>query len=447
MLTVRHTSQYLFRAAAEYPERVAIECEQGVISYALLAERARRIAAGLRSLQLPHKAGIGLALRDPLSWSEALFGAWEAGYGVVPMPWERSAAVLARYAMQNNVRVLLVSEGFLTAIAPTIATFAAPPIVFVVGVPSPTLRGHRTYGELKSIGGPCVVDDVPTHARALTLFDNSQTGHARGLAFTHAQLIAQLDNFDSVLPPYGDNVASKLLCLDPCPSFVTLAALLCSVRHASTLDARGGRFDVESALSRLRAGGVSSVWGWFPFHQRIASRVAADNIALPELTHLVSLGSTGFELLDHLEDAFRAPVYAAYGPPEAMHCACWNLPGARKAGSLGRIGPQLEACLSVDEDLASLRVEALGYLCVKGATVCQTFTTSTGEEVALDAQGWLASSTICYRDAAPLQASQRDRGGSRQFQHWHVSHADPTARTAQQASTAAEAPRRICDHG
>lgn len=79
----RTLADLLFEQAARYGGATAVICGDCMVSYAELAQRAGRIAAGLRTRGVRRGDRVGLLINNRLEWLEAFFGATILGAVVV----------------------------------------------------------------------------------------------------------------------------------------------------------------------------------------------------------------------------------------------------------------------------------------------------------------------------------------------------------------------------
>src|SRR5882672_10013030 len=143
----KHVTRYLLEAAAEQPDKVALELPDVEVGYGELAYEARLVADGLRSFELCDGAAIGIMLPNVPEFVEALYGAWLASDVVVPMNVLLTAAEIRYLVQDSRLAALIVVDRFLPQVEAAIHGLPNPPRVFVVGQPG----SHTPYERLVEV--------------------------------------------------------------------------------------------------------------------------------------------------------------------------------------------------------------------------------------------------------------------------------------------------------
>ena len=101
----------LLRSARWLPERPALAVgNQAVRTYAQMAQRVSRLAAGLlRILNLKRHDRVALAMKNSPEYYEILFACWHAGLTAVPMNAKLHAKEFAYILENSGARACFVS--------------------------------------------------------------------------------------------------------------------------------------------------------------------------------------------------------------------------------------------------------------------------------------------------------------------------------------------------
>ncbi|MHB9085417.1 MAG: AMP-binding protein, partial [Thiobacillus sp.] len=183
---------------------------EDAISYARLAEAARALAAGLLARGAPQGSRIALMLPTGLDFFAAFYGALYAGCVPVPLYPPARPAQLEEHL--RRIAGILANAGARWFIAdPRARTFAE-----ALSARCPTLAGVATAAELTLPGAGSPSHRAATGDLAFIQYTSGSTGDPKGVALTHANLLANIramrqaaratpdDVFVSWLPLYHD---------------------------------------------------------------------------------------------------------------------------------------------------------------------------------------------------------------------------------------------------
>ena len=175
--------------AAEAPHAVALLHGTAAITYGELAERARRLAARLRSLGIGAERRVGVCCRRDPDLVVALLAVLEAGGAYVPLDPRYPVERLRWMTEDSGLRALVAGDGVELGFLPP-------------GVP--VLRpqdGSAVDGEWR---GP----EIQPENLAYVIYTSGSTGRPKGVAITHRSVAALLDWARGTFPP--DELAGML---------------------------------------------------------------------------------------------------------------------------------------------------------------------------------------------------------------------------------------------
>ena len=108
----RTLADLLFEQAVRYPGAPAVICGDRTVSYTELAQRAGRIAAGLRGLGVRRGDRVGLLINNRLEWLESFFGATILGAVVVAFSTWSKRDELAWLLEDSDISLLIALDRF-----------------------------------------------------------------------------------------------------------------------------------------------------------------------------------------------------------------------------------------------------------------------------------------------------------------------------------------------
>ena len=406
-----NASEYLLdrRLAAGDGDRLAVTGPAGDLSYAELAERVRRTAAGLRAAGVQPEQRILMVMADSPHFVVVYLAAMRVGAIPVPVSTMLRADGIAELLRDSRARFLAVTSEFATAaesaaaaapeLAGILADFQSSPGRTALRNPPMPAVPVYTFDELASADPDDFVYDTTADSPAFWLYTSGTTGTPKGAMHRHGSIPVVCETYgeqvlgitpddrclsaakaffayglgNSLLFPLAVGAASVLL---PQPSRPDLIAET-AVKYGATLFFGGPTF----FANMLRAGMPPDALGGV----RLA---ASAGEALPAALYQRWTSHFGVDIIDGI------------GMTEMLHIFLSNVPGAVKPGTTGVAVPGYDLKL-VDEETGNEIPGAgvPGTLFVRGAS------TATGYWARYDAsrlvsQGeWLRTGDTYVRDA------------------------------------------------
>ncbi|AHK34298.1 O-succinylbenzoate-CoA ligase [Rhodococcus opacus PD630] len=168
------------------PQREAIFDGTRRLTHGELADRAWRIAAGLRAQGVKPGDTVGVLAGNTAFGIETFLGIVAAGAAFVPYNWRWATEELAHGINETGARVVLVGDGFDAAIAEVLAGDDLEAPVAVVH------EGDEFDHLLRSEP----IKDVPVQASdaACILFTGGTTGFSKGVVLSHSAILTNAVN-------------------------------------------------------------------------------------------------------------------------------------------------------------------------------------------------------------------------------------------------------------
>ena len=180
-------AKYLLDCNNSRPEKLAFIDDQDTLTYGLLNERVRRVAAGLRSLGIKREERVLLLMHDCNDWPVSFLGAMYAGLVPVAVNTLLTADDYAYMLEHSRAQAVLVSGALLPAL--TAAMIKSDHEVCKVVVSRPAAPLHPAEVEFETF----VQAHTPLNKPAATgpddpgfwLYSSGSTGRPKGTVHSH----------------------------------------------------------------------------------------------------------------------------------------------------------------------------------------------------------------------------------------------------------------------
>ncbi len=406
MAQLFNASEYLLdrRLAAGDGDRLALTGPGGDVSYAELAERVRRTAAGLRAVGVRPEQRIVMVMADSPHFAVVYLAAMRVGAIPVPVSTMLRADGIAELLRDSRAGFLAVTSEF-AAVAESAAvlacTGAAPELTAILAdcelasAPRPV----HLLDDLAAAAPDDFVYGTSADSPAFWLYTSGTTGAPKGAMHRHGSVPVVCETYgrrvlgiqpddrclsaakaffayglgNSLLFPLAVGAASVLL---PRPSRPDLIAET-AVKYGATLFFGSPTF----FANMLRAGMAADALG--------AVRLAASaGEALPAALYQRWTGHFGVDIIDGI------------GMTEMLHIFLSNAPGAVKPGTTGVAVPGYDLKL-VDEDTGHevAAAGAPGTLFVRGASAATGYWSRYDASRQVFQGEWLRTGDTYVRDA------------------------------------------------
>jgi crotonobetaine/carnitine-CoA ligase len=171
-----------------YGDRVLAVFDDDSVTYAQAAERAGRVAAGLRRLGVEPGDRVAIMMTNRSEFLYAWFGILKLGAIEVPIHDAARGPGISHILNTTGAGVLIVEDTFLGHVSPYLGDSPSVQHVIVVGDPAQELDGGRPFGHFDELLATddtvATVDVAPDHP-ASVLFTGGTTGPPRGVVLPH----------------------------------------------------------------------------------------------------------------------------------------------------------------------------------------------------------------------------------------------------------------------
>jgi long-chain acyl-CoA synthetase len=412
-------------AARDFPHAPALHYEGRTLSYAQLAEQARRVAGALASLGVGRGSRVGLILPNCPQAVTALFGALRLGATVVqnnPLYTERELGhQLADAGVEVVVCLDLVYERVKalrgqTAIREVVVTSVLDELPAVKRALAPyTKKGKaasaaiakdepvRRWRELLGSApqGPREPAEVdPERDLALLQYTGGTTGVSKGVMLTHHNLRANVEQVRAWFPDADPGREVMMAVLPFFHVYGLTVCLLLGVRLGAALVLQP-RFELDSVLAAVDRFRPTLFPGVPTMYVAVNNAVEQGGHDLSSIKACLSgAAPLPMEVAERFERFSGGRLVEGYGLSEASPVAIANpIYGKRKAGTIGMPLPDTLARIADPDDPdRSLPPGQPGELAISGPQVMQGYWNRPDETAAVLRDGWLLTGDMAVMD-------------------------------------------------
>lgn len=377
----------LDRAAASWPDAVALQASDLCWTFAELRLRARRAAAGLQALGVVRGDRVAIWAPNVPEWVVAALGIHLAGAALVPINTRYKGAEARDVIERSGARVVFTTGPFLgldfqAMLEPT----DVPVVVF----------GEAFDAFLRDDFAPVPVspDDLSD-----VLFTSGTTGRSKGVMTTHGQTVKTFTTWAQVV---GLTAGDRYLIVNPFFHAFGYKAgwLACLIAGATALPMPS--FDVDEVLRQVARDRVTVLPGAPTLYTSLLmkDRSGADLSSLR--LAVTGAASIPVSLVHRMREelGFRT-VLTAYGLTESTGVAtmCRADDDAETiATTSGRAIPGVELKV-VDAEGAALPAGEAGEVWIRGYNVMLGYLDDPAATAATIVDGWLRTGDIGVLDA------------------------------------------------
>lgn len=257
--------ELLGRAAACWPERVALTSGAQSVPYAELQALTQRCAASLLAVQMPRGARVAVFLEKRVETVVASFAVPAAGGVLVPVNPLLKAAQVAHIMQDAGAEVLVTSVARLAALLPVLADGPALRHVVLCDADEAALSAHpvpvglrlhtwKAWNAAATVPLPAVLEtDV-----AAIFYTSGSTGRPKGVVLSHRNLVAGATSVAGYLNNTGNDTLLAALPLSFDAGFSQLTTAFLVGARVVLLNYLLPR-DVLQAMARERVTGLTAV--------------------------------------------------------------------------------------------------------------------------------------------------------------------------------------------
>lgn len=373
------------------PDKAALVFGGETLSYALLAERSRRIAAGLRAAGAGPGSRVAYIGANSAAYYEILFAVARLGAVLLPMNWRLADAEMAYILGQGEARIVFAEPAYLDRLAAFWVAFDLAVPLHAMGIDDAFARWRDGLLPLEG-GDAAAADDV-----VMQLYTSGTTGKPKGVMLSHRTILSLRSEVPEAAQPEWNRWSESDVSILPLPLFHigTAAWGLIGMFYGATSVIQR-EFDAGAFIEAIETHGVTrlclvpSALKLMIEHPRAAqadfSSVAyvfygASPIPLELLRQSIAMLGCGFVQIYGMTETSGAIVGL---PPEDHDPA-----GNRRMMSAGRPYPGVELEMRDPEGQALVEGE-IGEIAIRcGAVMVGYHGDAAATAKAVDPAGWL----------------------------------------------------------
>ena len=395
-------AEHLFALNAARADKTAYIDDAGRLSYGALAERSRRLAAGLLASGIKREERVLLLMHDGCDWPVAFLGCLVAGIVPVCVNTLLTPADYAYMLGHSRAQAALVSQALLGTLQAALEL--GPHEVRALHVAQPTAAlpaGCTTFDALLEAAPLTRPADTAADDIAFWLYSSGSTGKPKGAVHTHANPYWTIETYaKQVLALREDDVvfsAAKLFF-----AYGLGNALSFPLAAGATVVLMAERPTPAAVFARLEAHRPQVFYGVPTLYA--AMLASPEQPARAELALRVCV-SAGEALPREIGERFRArfgcDILDGIGSTEMLHIFLSNAPGDVHYGSSGRPVPGYEIALRGD-DGGPVADGEVGDLYIRGASAALMYWAQREKSAATFQGEWTRSGDKYVRGADGL---------------------------------------------
>jgi long-chain acyl-CoA synthetase len=368
--------------------RVAVRVDNAAMTYRALDEASARVAGLLHERGITPGDRVGIMMPNVAEVPVVYYGVLRAGGVVVPMNPLLKGREVAYYLGDSGAGLIFAWHAF-TDQARGGAEQAGADLIVVDGVSFPDL--------LASVTPDFQVAHRDDQDTAVILYTSGTTGHPKGAALTHGNLISntEVSRNDIVQAGPDDVIFGGLPLFHVFGQTVALNVAVAAGACLTLLP----RFDAAHALRIIAGHGVSVFEGVPTMYVALLHQPDRADYDTSALRMCISGGAAlPVEVLRGFEEAFGVPVLEGYGLSETSPVASFNHPGReRKPGSIGTPIRDVRM-LVVDEAGDEVALGSVGEIVIRGPNVMKGYWQRVEATAEAIRDGWFHTGDLARVD-------------------------------------------------
>ena len=403
---------FLSRAAAVYPDKLAVVHGDRRFTYRTFHERACRLASALSRRGIRRGDCVAIMAANIPAMLEAHNGVPMAGAVLNAINTRLDAKTIAFILEHGEAKILLADQEFAAVIEEALAQLKSPPLV--VGIADDALEGPPPPGEIEyeqllAEGDPDYLSDQPGDEwqSICLLYTSGTTGNPKGVVYSHRG--AYLNAVGNVIT-FGLGRRSVYLWTLPmfhCSGWTFTWGTTAAIATHVCLR----RFEPAEVFRLIAEEGVSHMCGAPIVLNMLANAPDEVKVAFPQTVDIMTGGAAPPSAVIEAMEACGFRVIHAYGLTEtygpATACAwqeAWaNLDLRSRTGFMARQGVRYltkEGSIVADPDTAQELPwdgESIGELMLRGNTVMKGYLKNPEAGAEAFRDGWFHSGDLAVR--------------------------------------------------
>jgi long-chain acyl-CoA synthetase len=375
-------------SALYFPEHPAISEDHRETSYALLNERANRVATGLLKTGIASGDHVALCAPNSGDWLAFYFGVIKIGAVAVTLSSQLKADELTLLVNHSRPKAIFTHDEKLGDLEKLRHEDCLTKIICPAG--------DLSFEKLLDAGQSVfkAVDTERTDTAAI-LYTGGTTGIPKGVMLSHENINAAING---VVHQERSTENDKALCFLPFNHvFGQMHIMNATILSGGCLELMPG-FDLDRVLAAMKAGRVTKFFSVPTIYVRL---LTLDRLkeTLGEVRYCFSAAaSMAAETVHQWKERTGLSIYEGYGMTEAAPTVAYNHQHRHVIGSVGTAVPGVEIQIR-DENGKVLAPDNAGEVCVRGPNIMKGYyNNEQGTREAFWPGGWFRSGDVGVLD-------------------------------------------------
>jgi len=372
-------SQEFDQVVREHGDRTALVDEAGKLwTYVQLSDEVGRLSKRIRD-KVPGKT-VGILLLNSQRYLISMLAIWRAGKTAVPLNYLLPPQDLGFILQDSGMSGLIASKFFDEALTKIRPLFGDRGKILMADDPDLLPEGDA--------GGDAADQDP-----ALILYTSGTTGRPKGVVLTHDNLVSDVRSCRQA-GDFGKD--DRFLCLLPFfHTYAITGTILLPLLNGAKM-VLVDRFQPLKVLGLIAEHRITCFLA-IPSMYRVLAMTDDDS----DVSSVRFPISGGEPLPVATAEAFRkrfgVDIFDGYGQTEAAPVVSLNVPGGRKAGTVGRALPGVDIAIWNDQK-QSIPANEIGEIMVRGPNVMAGYHKLPEETAKTITDGWLHTGDLGHID-------------------------------------------------
>lgn len=407
-------AQPVFEAAENTPDKVALLCREGALTYGELGQRIRLLAGALEQLGLKTGDKVALLLYNTPAFVVSYFALLSLGVAVIPMNTRLTTSELEVILEDAEARLLITSLEFYEPVVRLQTSCLEGVILDTELLDSEAALDQllnsfpleRALYRMDDLMGrqhesvDSLPHSLPANTLATLIYTSGTTGKPKGVMLSHKNILADARANVAVIEASPED---RFITISPLFHVFGQTNILVSSMLVGASVVLVRKFSPKTVLEAIQRYKVTFMAAVPTMYLMMLTHLREKTYALSSLRVCHSgAAPMAVDTFHEVEQYFGAPVQEGYGLSEASSIVCSNpMQGARKPGSVGLPLQGIRIKVLLDDQSEAAPGE-IGELYIQGDVVMLGYYQRPEETektlLAFEDGQWLKTKDLAFKD-------------------------------------------------